>query len=79
MERDIFFRIYLFILFLHMCMLPSSCFRQRTYIWHKALLMGYSMILELICVCSLNDFQLVMGLDRGHPLFFLECVYLSRL
>ena len=34
--------------------------------------MGYSMRLELIRVCSLNDFLLVMGLYRGHPLFFLN-------
>ena len=26
-----FFRIYLFILFLHMCMFPAFCFHQRTY------------------------------------------------
>ena len=41
--------------------------------------MGYSMRLELTCVCSLNDFQLVIGLYRGFPLFFLERVYLSLL
>ena len=41
--------------------------------------MVYSMRLELTCVCSFNDFLLVMGLFRGHPLFFLECVYLSLL
>ena len=41
--------------------------------------MGHSMRLELTRVCSLNDFQLVMGLFRGHPIFFLECVYLSLL
>ena len=32
---------------------------------------------ELIYVCSLNGFQLVIGLYRGLPLLFLECVYLS--
>ena len=43
--------------------------------------MGYSMRLEFARVCSLNDFQLVMGLYRGRPLFlfFLEYVYLSLL
>ena len=41
--------------------------------------MGYSMRLELTRVYSLNDFQLVMGLYRGHLLFFLKCVYLSLL
>ena len=30
--RDLyFFRIYLFILFLHTCIFPACCFRQRTY------------------------------------------------
>ena len=37
------------------------------------------MRLELTCLFSLNDFQLVMGLCRGLPLFFLECVYLYLL
>ena len=35
--------------------------------------MGYSMRLELTCFCSLNDFQLVVGLYRGHPLFLRVC------
>ena len=35
--------------------------------------------IELTRVCSLNEFQLVMGLYRGHPLFFLECVYSNLL
>ena len=30
-KRFVFFRIYLFILFLHTCMFPACCFRQRTY------------------------------------------------
>ena len=34
----------------------------REHIWHKALLMGYPVRFELIRVCSLNGFQLVMGL-----------------
>ena len=32
--------------------------------------MWYSMRLELNCFCGFNDFQLVMGLYRGLPLFF---------
>ena len=36
--------------------------------------MRYSMRVELTRVCSLNGFQLVMGLYRGHSLFFFECV-----
>ena len=57
-----------------------ACFQLvafvREHIWHKALLMGYSMRLELTRVCSVNDFQLVMDLYRSLPVFFLECVYL---
>ena len=41
--------------------------------------MVYSMRLEITRICSLNEFQLVMGLYRGHPLFFFACVYLSLL
>ena len=37
------------------------------------------MRLELTRVYNLNDFQLVMGLYRGPPIFSLECVYLSLL
>ena len=37
--------------------------------------MGYSIRLQLTLACSLNAFQLVVCLYRGHPLFFLECVY----
>ena len=70
--------IYLFILFLHTCMLSACCFRQRTYM-AQDLLMGYSMRLELTRVCSLNNFQLVISLDKSHSLFFWEYVYLSLL
>ena len=69
MKRFVFFEfIYLFILFLHTCIFPARCFRQRTNM-AQALLMGYSMRLELTPFCSLNDSQLLMGLYRGHPLF----------
>ena len=37
------------------------------------------MRLELPCIFSLNGFQLVIGLYRGHPLFFLECIYFNLL
>ena len=30
-KRFVFLKIYLFILFLHMCMFPACCFHQRTY------------------------------------------------
>ena len=52
----------------------------RGHIWHKALLMGYSIRLELTLVRSLNVFPFGCGfLKKGHPLFFLDCVYLSLL
>ena len=53
---------------------PACCFRQRTY-----MLMGYSMRLELTRVWGLNDFQLVMGLYRGHPLFYLSTYFYPSL
>ena len=47
----------------------------REHIWHKALLMGYSMRLELTLDCSLNVFQLVMDFLIEVILFFLrECL-----
>ena len=61
-KRFVFFEfIYLFILFLyfHVCFQLVAFVRE--HIWHKALLMGYSVRLELIRACSLNDFQLVMA------------------
>ena len=37
-KRFVFvFRIYLFILFLHTCIVPACCFRQRTYmVWRSS-------------------------------------------
>ena len=56
-------------------MFPACCFRKRKYM-AKGLVNG---VLNKTCVCSLNDFLLVMGLYRGDLLFILECVYLSLL
>ncbi len=65
MKRFVFFRIYLVILFLHTCMFPACCFRQRTYM-AQGLVNG---VLNETHVCSLSDFLFDMGLYRGHPLF----------
>ena len=52
----------------------------REYTWHKALLMGYSLRLELTLVSSLNDLWLVRRvLYWGYSPFFLECVYFGLL
>ena len=50
----------------------------REHMWHKALLMGYSMRLKLTLVCSLNVFPLVMGfvqviLSFSKSVFTLVC------
>ena len=45
---------------------------ENMYVWHKALLMGYSMRLELTHVCCLNGFQLVMTFYEGHSSLFLR-------
>ena len=66
------FLIYLFCSDIRVCFQLVAFVREN--IWYKALLMGYSMRLELTLVCSLNDFQLVMYLYRGPSLFFLECI-----
>ena len=58
------------------CCQPDAFVREHAR--HKALLMGHSMRLERTRACSLKDFQLVMGLHSGHPLFFLECLHLSQ-
>ena len=79
MKRFVFFRIYIFILFLHTCMFPTWYFLQKTCM-AQGLVNGYSMRLELIRVCSLNGFQLVFVLFmKVAPFFFLECVSLSLL
>ena len=71
-RRDLYFGwfIHLFRSYIRVCF--------REHIWHKALLMGYSMRLELTRVCILYDFQLVMDLYGGYS-FFLECVHVSLL
>ena len=40
------------------------------YVWHKALLMKYTIRLEFTRVCSLNGFRLGMSLYRGHSSLF---------
>ena len=70
----------LFILFLHTCVCFQLVAFVREHMWLKALLMGYSMRLELTFVSSLNDLWLVRRiLYRGYSPFFLECVYFSLL
>ena len=44
-KRFTFFKTYVFILFLHTCMFPAYAF-IREHVWHKALLMGYSIRLD---------------------------------
>ena len=77
MRRDLYFLdfIYLFCSYIRVCFQLVAFVIK--HIWHKVLLTGYSMRIEITHVCSLNDCQLVMGLYRGHSLFILECVYLS--
>ena len=76
LRRDFYlFRIYLFIdlfiLFLHTCMFPVCCFRQRTY-----LAQGLVNETWITRVCSLNGFQLVIRLYGGHSSLFLRVWFL---
>ena len=71
----IFFRIYLFCSYIHVCFQLVAFMRE--YIWHKALLMEHSMRLELTSVWSLNDFQLVI--KRSSSLFLTVCLPKSAL
>ena len=75
-EVCIFEFIYLFYSYIHVYFQLVAFVRERICC---ALLIGYSMRLELTRVCSLNDYQLVMCWYRSLPLFFLEWVYLSLL
>ena len=68
-KRFVFFRTYLFILFLYTYMFSACRFRQRTYM-AQGLVNGV-----LTRLYSLNGFQLVMGLYGGHsPPFFSVCL-----
>ena len=70
-QRDsYFFRIYLFCSFICVCFQLIAFVRE--HVWHKALLMGYSMRLELMTVCSLNCFHFGMGFYGGHSSFSLS-------
>ena len=69
--------IYLFCFYIRVCFQLVAFVRE--HIWNKALLMGYSMRVEIPRVCSLNDFHLLMGLYGGPHLFFFQCVDLSLL
>ena len=70
MKRFVFFRIYLFCSYIHVCFQLDAFVRE--HVWHKALLMGYSMRLELPPVCSLNGFQLVMDFYECWSFLFLR-------
>ena len=59
MKRFVFFRIYLFCFYIRVCFQLDAFVREQ--VRHKALLMGYSLRLELTRVCSLTGFQLVMA------------------
>ena len=71
-KRIVFFDrvIYLSRSYIHVCFQLVAFARE--HIWYKAVLMGYSMRLELTCVCSLNGFQLVISLYGGHSSLFLR-------
>ena len=76
MKRFVFFFlgfIYLFRSYVRVCFQLAVFVREHT--WYMALLMRYSMRLELTCVCSLNSFQLVMGLYGGHSSLFLRVCF----
>ena len=53
-------------------MYVSSLLLSSEHIWHKALLMGYSMRPQITHICRLNDFQMVMGLYRRQSSLFLR-------
>ena len=72
-QKDLYFLgfIHLFCSYIHVCFQLDAFIRE--HVWHKALLMGYSMRLELTHACSLNGNQLVMGFFlKVAPFFFLE-------
>ena len=79
-KRFVFFLGFVYLFCSYICVCFQLVAFIREHIWLKALLIGYSMRLELTHVCSLNGFQLVMGLYGGYSsLFFLEGVYVSLL
>ena len=66
------------------CVCVLVCFQLdafvREHVGHNTYLMGYSMRLELTCVCSLNGFYLLfVFFMKAGPSFFLVCVSLSLL
>ena len=54
-KKFVFFRIYLFCPYICVCFQVVAFAKE--HIWHKALLMGYSMRLEFTYVYSLNVFN----------------------
>ncbi len=71
--------LYLFCSYIYVMCFQLFTF-IREYMWHKALLIGYSMRLELTLVSSLNDLQLVRWVLCGlFPLFPRVCLLWSAL
>ena len=71
MKRFAFFLEFIYFVLTYMYVSSFMLLSENIY-GHKVLLMEYSMKLKLTHVCSLSDFQLLMGLFRGHPPFLLS-------
>ena len=65
--RLVFCRIYLFCSYICVCFQLEAFVRE--HIWHKALLIEYSIRLELTRVFSLNGFQLIVFYECWSFLF----------
>ena len=80
-RRDLYFLRFTDLLiysYKRVCFQLVSFFRE--HIWYKALLMEYSVILELTHVCSLDGFQLILCIYGGHCSLFLRvCLLWSAL
>ena len=64
--------ICLFCSYIHVCFQLVTFIREHIY--YKALLMGYSVGLELTRVCSFDGFLLFMVYMEGNPLIFFKYV-----
>ena len=77
-QRDLYFLGFIYLFFSYIRVYFHLHAFVKEHVWHKALLMEYSVRIELTRVCSLSCFQLVMGFFMKDPsFFFLEFVSLN--
>ena len=72
-KRFVFFSIYLFCSYVRVCFQLDSFVEE--HVWHKALLMRYSVRLEFIRICSLSGYLVFFFVYEVRSSLFLRLFF----